>query len=336
MDQIVATHELDYQPAKATAMELGYDREAIAFLGISQLKGVGFQTLSGLGGRAGIAELLENRNISEIAKRVAQPPGTGKSACWEDFRRVIWSLGQEAVQPLIERRIRFLFAGDPLFPTALARMPEEMRPPWLFVAGDLELLERPSLAIVGTRDPTQDGEFLARYAVSCAKEAETPVVSGLAYGIDRLVHEWCLHVSLPTISVLGTGILATYPAKHAPLSDAILAAGGTVLTEYLPTQGPLAQQFVWRNRIQAALGRSTIPIEWKKKSGTAHTVRFSRKLGRPVLGLLVNGVPPHPEAGEVDHQFVVPNEHSALIAAIRTSLMAGAPTHDGRQADLFG
>jgi hypothetical protein len=138
----------------------------------------------------------------------------------------IWSLGQEAVQPLIERRVRFLFAGDPQFPSSVARMPEEMRPPWLFVAGDLELLERPSLAIVGTRDPTEDGEFLARYAVSCAKETEAPVVSGLAYGIDRLVHEWCLHISLPTISVLGTGILSTYPAKHAPLSDAILAAGG--------------------------------------------------------------------------------------------------------------
>jgi DNA processing protein len=161
-------------------------------------------------------------------------------------------------------------------------------------------------------------------------------VSGLAYGIDRLVHEWCLHVSLPTISVLGTGILATYPAKHVPLSDAILAAGGTVLTECLPTQGPSAQQFVWRNRIQAALGRATIPVEWKKKSGTAHTVRFSRKLGRPVLGLLVDGVTPHPEAGEADHQFVVPNEHSALVDSIRKLLMAGAPIHDGRQADLFG
>jgi DNA processing protein len=327
MDQIVAPHELDYQPAKAMAMELGYDREAIAFLGISQLKGVGFQTLSGLGGRAGIAELLENRNILEIAKRVAQPAGTGKTACWEDFRRMIWSLGQEAAQPLIDRRVRFLFADDPKFPRALARMPEEMRPPWLFVAGDLELLERPSLAIVGTRNPTDDGEFLARYAVSCAREAEAPVVSGLAYGIDRLVHEWCLHVSLPTISVLGTGILAPYPAKHEPLSDAIIAAGGAVLTEYLPKQGPSAQQFVLRNRIQAALGSATIPVEWKKKSGTAHTVRFSRKLGRPVFGLRLDGIAPHPEAGETDQQFVVPNEHSALVA--------GAPINDARQADLF-
>ena len=64
--------------------------------------------------------------------------------------------------------------------------------------------------------PRQSGEFLAKYTVSCAKEVEAPVVSGLAYGIDRLVHEWCLRVSHRTISVLGTGILAPYPAKHVP------------------------------------------------------------------------------------------------------------------------
>jgi DNA recombination-mediator protein A len=72
------------------------------------------------------------------------------------------------------------------------------RPDSKIVAGDLELLDRPSLAIVGTRDPTENGEFLARYAVSSRREAEAPVVSGLAYGIDRLVHEWCLNISLPT------------------------------------------------------------------------------------------------------------------------------------------
>jgi DNA protecting protein DprA len=336
MDQIVETHELTYSPAKARALELGYDREAIAFLGISRLKGVGFQTLFSLGGRPGISDLLNGRNASEIAKRVSHPMGVGKSGGWDEFSRKIWSLGQELAQPLIDRRVRFLFCEDAHFPSPLASLPDELRPRWLFVAGDIALLERPSVAVVGTRDPTEDGDFLARYAVSCAKEAEAPVVSGLAHGIDRLVHEWCLHLSVPTISVLGTGILTPYPAKHAPLGDAIVAAGGTVLTEYLPTQGPSGQQFVWRNRLQAALSRVTIPVEWKQKSGTAHTVRFSRKLGHPVIGLRLHGVSPDPEAGTADQQFIVPNEHSNLIDALKLALISGAPTSDGRQADLFG
>lgn len=107
----------------------------------------------------------------------------------------------------------------------------------------------------------------------------------------------------------------------------------TVLTV---SPGAKAQQFVWRNRLQAALGQATIPVEWKKKSGTAHTVKFSQRLGRPVIGLAVDGALRDKEAGEPDVQFVVPNEHPSLIDALRKSLIVGAPVHDGRQADLFG
>ena len=239
MDQVTPTHALDY--GRASAEELGYDREAVAFLGISRLKGVGFQTLFNLGGRSGVAELLEARDVFEIAKRISAAP-SGRSSSWDEFSRNIFALGNELADHLTSHRIRFLFGTDPRFPSTLSGLPDELRPPrWLFVAGDLELLERRAFAVVGTRDPAQDGEFLARYAVSCARELDAPVVSGLAHGIDRLVHEWCLHLSVPTISVLGTGILAPYPAKHVPLGNAILAAGGTLLTEYLPTQGPSAR-----------------------------------------------------------------------------------------------
>jgi DNA processing protein len=337
MDQVVANHEFEYQLLNPMACEFGYDRDAITFLGLSRLKGIGFQTLVTLDGRAGISRFIGERNVAEIAGRVQQPMGVGNTTPnWDDFSHKIWSLGQEMAGKLAEQRVHFLFATDPRFPTPLARLSEDLRPKWLFVAGDLSLLERPSLAIVGTRGPTKIGEFLAQYAVSAAKEVDAPVVSGLAEGIDRIVHEWCLHISLPTISVLGTGILAPYPAKHSTLSKAIVDAGGVVMSEYLPMQGPSAQQFVWRNRLQAALGRATIPVEWKKKSGTAHTVKFSQRLGRPVIGLAVDGAPGDKEAGEPDVQFVVPNEHSGLIDALRKPLMVRAPVQDGRQANLFG
>ena len=176
---------------------------------------------------------------------------------WDEFRQ-LWRWGQESARPLPDcPGIRFLFSDDDAFPRRLARMPEVLRPHWIFVAGN-GLLERPSLAIVGTRDASETGSFLSRYAVSCAAELGAPVVSGLAHRIDRLVHEWCHHVSLPTISVLGTEILVNYPARHAPLSEAILAAGGALVGEYLPDQEPSGQPFVWRNRLQAALGCATI------------------------------------------------------------------------------
>jgi DNA protecting protein DprA len=334
MDQVASAYDVGHVPERA--QHLGYGREEIAFLGISRLKGVGFQRLSGLGGRADIAEALDARNITEIAKRVSQPPGTGKSGSWEDFWNKILSLGQDAAQPLIERRVRLLFADDADFPRSLAALPDELRPRWIFVAGNHDLLSRPGVAVVGTRHPTDDGQFLARYAVGCARDIKAPVVSGLADGIDGTVHEWCLHVSVPTISVLGTGILNPYPAKHASLSDRIVAQGGVVLTEYLPMQGPAGQQFVWRNRLQAALGRATIPIEWKKKSGTAHTVRFSRRLERPVIGLQIDGVPRDTEAGEADQSFAVPREHAAFMEALQRAMSLGGETDaKGDQLDLF-
>jgi DNA processing protein len=255
---------------------------------------------------------------------------------WEDFRQSLWRIGQETARPLIERRIRFLFADDSLFPSRLAAMPEPLRPKWVFVAGELGLLEKPALTIVGTRDASETGTFLAHYAVSCARELDAPVVSGLAHGVDRLVHEWCLHVRLPTISVLGTGVLVTYPARNAPLSAAILRAGGALVTEYLPDQEPSAQQFVWRNRLQAALGCATIPVEWQQKSGTAHTVRFSRTMNRPVFGLELGGVPRPESAGKGDRDFVVPADHGKFIDALKRPLLACSTSNDRLQKDLFG
>ena len=114
MDQVATTHELEYKPEKAMSCEFGYDREAIAFLGMSRLKGVGFQTLTGLGGRAGISQLLDRRSVSEFANQVFQP-GASKTTGWEEFSRKVWTLGQEVAQELIARRVRFIFAGDARF-----------------------------------------------------------------------------------------------------------------------------------------------------------------------------------------------------------------------------
>jgi predicted Rossmann fold nucleotide-binding protein DprA/Smf involved in DNA uptake len=256
MNRVVANHEFEYQPFNAMARELGYDREAITFLGLSRLKGIGFQTLFTLDGRAGISRLIDGRNVAEIAGRVEQPMSAGKATpSWDEFSHKIWTLGQEMADKLVEQRVHFLFTSDPRFPTRLAGLPEDLRPKWLFVAGDLSLLERPALAIVGTRGPTKIGEFLAQYAVSAAKEVDAPVVSGLAEGIDRIVHEWCLNISLPTVSVLGNGHPCALPreAQHTQqshrrrgrrrderISSDAGAVGPAVCVEEPATGGPRA------------------------------------------------------------------------------------------------
>ena len=116
-----------------------------------------------------------------------------------------------------------------------------------------------------------------------------------------------------------------------------MESGGLLLSEYLPDQGPYAQNFVWRNRLQAASGRVVIPAEWTRKSGTAHTVRFARKFKRPVYSLSPSGASRAPDAREGDTHFELPHDHTrfmeAMEAAISTDPYSPPAT---TQMDLFG
>lgn len=302
----------------------GFPTEAIAFLGISRQPGVGFHTMRVIGSRQNIADLLETRNPKHVWKELygagAKSLSTTHFDSWEDLRRELWNTGLQAAKNLAQLGIRLLFSDDRDFPPSLRQLPEAERPHWIFVQGDVGLLHRPSIAVVGTRSPTEDGEFLAKYVVSVARELGLPVVSGLAKGIDKVAHEWCLHLDLPTISVLGTGILVAYPARHADLGKRIVENGGILVSEYLPDQPPSKEQFVWRNRIQAALSACVIPVEWKRDSGTAHTVRFARLFDRPVCSIQLNEVPLPSDAGHGDSHFHLPRDQSAFVRAVRAAV----------------
>ena len=316
----------------------GYPPEAIAFLGISRLHGIGFQTMVRLGGREAIRAILKAADIRVFERSVADAGGRLSTADlpddWSGLRRLIWQHGTETASHLADAGVQFCFSGEPDFPRSFAELPQTYKPLWVFYRGDIGLLNRTCVTVVGTREPTAAGEFLARYAVSCARQFDTPVVSGLAHGVDRIVHEWCLNIGLPTISVMGTGMLNTYPVKHTGLGHKIVKAGGLLLSEYFPDQGPSAQNFVWRNRLQAALGRIVIPAEWARKSGTAHTVRFARKFKRQVFSLSPSGAPHAPDAGEGDIHFDLPDDHARFIEAMAFAINDSASP--AAQMDLFG
>jgi DNA processing protein len=322
--------------------EAGYPTDAIALLGMSDLHGIGFHTMVRLGGRDGIRDILKAKDVRHFEQAVGEAGGRLASdtvpADWNDLRRRIWTSGSQIASLLIAAGVKFCFLGDREFPRALIGLPSTLQPMWLFYRGDIAVLNRPSITIVGTREPSVNGDFLARYSVSCAREFDAPVVSGLAHGIDRIVHEWCLQVGLPTVSVMGTGMLTTYPAKHRGLGESIVDAGGLLISEYLPQQGPTAENFVWRNRLQSALGRIVIPAEWARKSGTAHTVRFARKLSRPVYSISLSGVPRAPDAGDGDRHFELPRDHAPFMEAVNSALLTPLASEEANtsQPDLFG
>nr|WP_237352036.1 DNA-processing protein DprA [Rhizobium sp. ACO-34A] len=260
--------------------------EKRAFLCLAMIKGVGFHTLWQLAEAESSFHAVFNLSNDELAKtlrlrgeRIAQ----GSSQDWTKIKSSCEKAVDQLTAVFRNLRIGVLFRSDESYPQALLDL--EDPPHWLFVQGNVEILQAPSVAIVGTREPSADGLWLAEYVGLTLHHWGHPTVSGLAIGIDQAVHNASLTAGVPTIAVLGTGITADYPKNAGPLRQKIISAGGAVVSEYLPNDSYSAMNFVRRNRLQAALARALIPVEWRERSGTAHTVRYAAGLGRAIAGL---------------------------------------------------
>lgn len=178
-------------------------------------------------------------------------------------------------------------SADPVLTLADAGWPESLRglpyaPAVLFARGNLSLLAEPCVAIVGTRRCTDLGRRMARALARGAVEAGAVVVSGLAYGIDACAHEVALE---RTIAVLGQGLDAPLQRHQQPLADAILRAGGLLLSEFPPGTPPAVFTFPQRNRVIAGLSRATVVVEAGQRSGALITARLAVDYGREVLAV---------------------------------------------------
>lgn len=312
--------------------------EERAFLALATIRGIGQKTLFALAesGRS-FHDALEYGPDDTHPVSGDEKPVSARH--WSKVRGHALDQGDRLAEHLKSLGIGLLFRRSAGFPPALLEL--ERPPHWLFVQGSVELLAEPSISIVGTRKPSADGFFLSRYVGACLGEWGAPTVSGLAAGIDQLAHEVSLRAGVPTIAVLGTGMLEDYPKGSGRLRDHIVATGGTIVSEYLPTASYSAENFVQRNRLQAALGRILIPAEWNRRSGTAHTVRFATGLARPIACLRLPewsldrvilepgmGLP----TGEI---FTVPHEQARFDAFVRAAIGNPSPAQMG-QLSLFG
>lgn len=167
------------------------------------------------------------------------------------------------------------------------RLREIQDPPlWLFVEGDPCVLDRrPMVAVVGTREPTEKGLRAAEVVAKVLAPYPVVLVSGLAEGIDGTAHAVSLDQGVRNLAFLGHGVNTVYPESTARLRRVIPRQGGAVVSEYFPAETIQRRYFVERNRLQAALADIVIPVEGEADSGTAHTVRFARQLGRRLVGV---------------------------------------------------
>jgi DNA processing protein len=185
-----------------------------------------------------------------------------------------------------DRRIATL--GDAAYPTALLNI--EDPPLMLYMLGTL--CTRPdagaalarSLAIVGSRNPTPQGESNARQFAKAFGEAGLCVVSGLALGIDGAAHDGALLGGGDTIAVVGTGLDRVYPKKHLALAHRI-ARQGMLVSEFPLGTPPLTANFPKRNRIISGLSLGTLVVEAALKSGSLITARLAAEQGKEVFAI---------------------------------------------------
>jgi DNA processing protein len=184
---------------------------------------------------------------------------------------------------------RYLFLGEALYPSILAEI--DTAPPALIVRGDLRLLDRPAIAIVGARNASAASVRFARGLANDLANAGVTIVSGLARGIDTGAHHGALDGG--TIGVIASGIDISYPPENAELQEQI-ATRGLLMAEQPPGREPLARHFPYRNRIIAGLSLGTVIVEAAPRSGSLITARLAGEAGREVMA--VPGSPADPRS----------------------------------------
>lgn len=156
-------------------------------------------------------------------------------------------------------------------------------PSTLYYLGDFSLVNASKLiAIVGTRTPTPEGIEECQFITQWFVEKGYCVISGLALGIDTVVHETCLNNLGKTIAVLPSGILNIYPPENEGLADKIVNSGGLILSEYPERTSAKKSSFILRDRLQSAISYGCVVIESEVSGGTMHTAKFAIKQNRPL------------------------------------------------------
>jgi DNA processing protein len=195
---------------------------------------------------------------------------------------------------------------DNQYPDLLKKI--TMPPVLLYVKGDISILRMPTVAIVGTREPSAHAVEMAPRLVKHIVNAGLVVVSGLALGCDTIGHRESVEAKSPTIAVLGGGLHNIYPKENRKLSDKIMETGGLLLSELPYGQEPQRNSFINRDRIQSGLSYGVIVLETGVKGGTQHTAKFANEQGRLVGCMYSQGA-----AGYDDHEKFQGNK--ALVSS---------------------
>ena len=240
------------------------------------IPGVGDLTARNLLSYCGSPEEVFKAKISTLITIPGIGPLTAKAIRHHsEFERA-----EKELQFIERYKIQTFFVTDKLYPARLKNCVDA--PLLLYFKGEADLNSSKVISIVGTRKATEYGKELCRQLIDDLQIHNPLVVSGLAYGIDSMVHKECIKQSVKTVGVLGHGLDRIYPAVHRSIAEKMLSCGG-LLTEFPSTTIPDRENFPKRNRIIAGMADATIVVEASIKGGALITAELANSYNRDVF-----------------------------------------------------
>ena len=190
---------------------------------------------------------------------------------------------EQELHSILEAGATFLTHNDEEYPE---RLREIFDPPAvLWVRGDLNLLAKPGIAVVGTRQPSPYGAGMAEMLSRDLAARGVVIQSGMARGVDTAAHKGALDAGGKTVAVWGTGVDVVYPKENKRLAERIVESGGAIVSEYPLGTFPAPQNFPVRNRILSGMSIGVLVVEAGEYSGTRITARCAMEQNRDVFAV---------------------------------------------------
>jgi DNA processing protein len=197
---------------------------------------------------------------------------------------IAFEQGNQIIEKSERAGIKILSTFDGDFPEYLKNIHD--KPIILNFKGNYKNLNNhEGIAIIGTREPTIEGEVIGEFYGEYFGKKGYNVVSGLAKGCDTAAHLGCLKVGGMTTAIVAHGLHMVYPKDNEELAESIIDIGGVLLSEYFIGEGTLANYFVERDRLQAGLSKATILIQTDIKGSTMHTVNATLDSNKPLAAV---------------------------------------------------
>ncbi len=219
--------------------------------------------------RASLTELEATGILASSAQSLA----TGKSM----------ELAREEMARATAAGVEIVTLDDSLYPQQLKQIYDP--PLVLYVRGQVEVISKPGIALVGTRHPTPYGSGMAERLACDLAAHGLVIISGMARGVDTAGHRGAIAAKGKTVAVFGTGIDVIYPKENSRLSEQILALGGALISEFPIGTSAFPQNFPIRNRIISGMSVGVLVVEAAEYSGTRITARCALEQNRDVFAV---------------------------------------------------